>query len=66
MRLVPLVLGALASLATHALVLDLAADASAVQDALATPYDYIVVGGGTGALARSRPPRLFPASRSSI
>ncbi|GAA5927255.1 hypothetical protein JCM3775_002496 [Rhodotorula graminis] len=51
MRLVPLVLGALASLATRALVLDLAADASAVQDALATPYDYIVVGGGTAGLA---------------
>ncbi|GAA5894803.1 hypothetical protein JCM8208_006076 [Rhodotorula glutinis] len=51
MRLLPLALGALASLATHALVLDLAADVSAVQDALATPYDYIVVGGGTAGLA---------------
>ncbi|GAA5839675.1 hypothetical protein JCM9279_005137 [Rhodotorula babjevae] len=51
MRLLSLALGALASLATQALVLDLAADVSAVQDALATPYDYIVVGGGTAGLA---------------
>jgi len=61
-----------------ALVLDLATDVSAVQDALATPYDYIVVGGGTGASARadaSPPPRatstdadasLQPVSRSLL